>query len=225
MVRHERYSWCSSWRKGWYVLSSFPFIRHRRAQMKPEQGYGEAEWRGKVIINWASLIQLLEGQHVWKGWDVSFDLNKMLGHSSVEMFHSCLLNQIKTLSFGETLWWRAWEGAAAAYSSSTCLPQGWERGFCQCWSLQCIDEWRWISPYILENNERPQSVCCPKGVYVLLLWTALWREKRLWKCFNGLVFKGKGADVTSHREVCACSRLFVSVLPVVSLVNDPLQAN
>lgn len=48
-------------------------------------------------------MQLLGEQHVWKGRDVSFDLNKMLGHSSVEMFHSCLLNQIRTLSFGEAL--------------------------------------------------------------------------------------------------------------------------
>lgn len=70
--------------------------------MMPQQEDGE-ERREKVIRNQASLIQLLGEQHVWKGRDVSFDLNKMLGYSSVEMFHSCLLNQIKTLSFGEAL--------------------------------------------------------------------------------------------------------------------------
>lgn len=51
----------------------------------------------KVIRKQSSLIQLLREQRVWKGQGVSFDLNKMLGHSSVQMFHSCLLNQIKTL--------------------------------------------------------------------------------------------------------------------------------
>lgn len=82
------------------LLSSFPFIRYQGTNMTPGQGVGKQNERKKVIRKQASLIQLLREQHVWKGQDVSFDLNKMLCHSSVQMFHSCLLNQIKTLSFG-----------------------------------------------------------------------------------------------------------------------------
>lgn len=61
------------------------------------------------------------------------------------------------------------QGAAAAYSSSTFLPQSWERltplfQKCSADPLQSIDELMWISPQVLEVKER----ICLEGVYVLL---------------------------------------------------------
>lgn len=62
------------------------------------------------------------------------------------------------------------QGAAAAYSSSTFLPQSWERltplfQKCSADPLQSIDELMWISPQVLEVKERPnlpgRSVCPP----------------------------------------------------------------
>lgn len=57
---------------------------------------------------------------------------------------------------------------------------------------------------------------CPPAINSCL------KGKKLWTCFNDLVFKEKGADVTS---LCVCLCSCLSLLPVVSLVNDPLQIN